>query len=163
MELVKSIYPEIPADRYKLLVQQMKVLLEGETDWVANLANASALLNGALPNINWVGFYRLVNGELLLGPFQGKTACIHIPFGKGVCGTAAAKNKTQVVEDVHRFEGHIACDSDSASELVIPLCVKDKVVGVLDIDSPVLNRFSDEDARALEEIAELISAGCEWS
>ncbi|OCN02690.1 guanylate cyclase [Clostridium sp. W14A] len=163
MELVKSIYPENPAGRYKLLKQQMEVLLDGETDWVANLANAAALLNGALPNINWVGFYRLVNGELLLGPFQGKTACIHIPFGKGVCGTAAAKNKTQVVADVHRFEGHIACDSDSASELVIPLCVKDKVVGVLDIDSPVLKRFSDEDARALEEIAEMISGGCEWT
>jgi L-methionine (R)-S-oxide reductase len=142
---------------------QMTELLKGETDWVANLANAAALLYNALPNINWVGFYRLKNEELLLGPFQGKPACVHIPVGKGVCGTAVEHDATQIVPDVHCFQGHIACDSDSASELVIPLHSDGKIIGVLDIDSPMLNRFSDEDAGALEEIAALISQNCVWS
>ena len=148
--------------RYRMLYGQMEALLDGETDWAANLANAAALLRGALPNINWVGFYRMENGELLLGPFQGKPACVHIAVGRGVCGTAVQRDATQIVPDVHRFPGHIACDSGSASELVIPLRSGGKVVGVLDIDSPVLGRFGAGDARALEEVAELISRKCSW-
>lgn len=163
MEQIDSVYPEDPAERYALLDAQMKALLEGETDPVANLANAAALLNGALPDVNWVGFYRLKSGELLLGPFQGKPACVHIAVGRGVCGTAVRENATQVVPDVHRFPGHIACDCDSASELVIPLRANGKVIGVLDIDSPTAGRFSAEDARALESVAERISAACAWT
>lgn len=148
--------------RYRMLYGQMEALLDGETDWAANLANAAALLRGALPNINWVGFYRMKDGELLLGPFEGKPACVHIAVGRGVCGAAVRLDATQVVPDVHRFPGHIACDSDSVSELVIPLRSEGKVVGVLDIDSPVLGRFGAGDARALEEVAELISRKCSW-
>lgn len=162
MESVDFIYPEDPVERYELLYRQMEALLEGESDWVSNLANAAALLNGALRDINWVGFYRMKNGELLLGPFQGKPACVHIAVGRGVCGTAVQQHAVQIVPDVHRFAGHIACDSGSASELVIPLCQKEKIVGVLDIDSPILNRFSEEDARELEKIAERISGACVW-
>lgn len=157
-----TVYPENLAERYGLLRKQAEALLVGETDWAANLSNAAALLAGALPEINWVGFYRMKDGELLLGPFQGKPACVHIPVGKGVCGTAVKRNATQVVPDVHVFPGHIACDSDSASELVIPLRAGGRIVGVLDIDSPRIGRFSSEDARALEEVAELISRSCTW-
>ncbi|MFU0833537.1 MAG: Free methionine-R-sulfoxide reductase [Oscillospiraceae bacterium] len=165
MMLNKQNNPENLTEQYRLLKMQMTELLKEETDWVANLANASALLYNALPNINWVGFYLLKNGELILGPFQGKPACVHIPVGKGVCGTAVEHDATQIVPDVHCFEGHIACDSDSASELVIPLHseTERKVVGVLDIDSPVQNRFSNEDADALEEIAAIIAKSCIWS
>ena len=163
MEFTDFIDPGDSGERYRLLRRQMEALLDGETDWAANLANASALLNLALPDINWVGFYRMKNGELLLGPFQGKPACVHIAVGRGGCGTAVQQNAAQVVTDVHRFPGHIACDSDSASELVIPLRAGGRVVGVLDIDSPTPGRFGGEDAHALEEIAELISAGCVWA
>lgn len=162
MESVDFIYPEDPGERYGLLYRQMEALLEGESDWVSNLANAAALLSGALRNINWVGFYRMKNGELLLGPFQGKPACVHIAVGRGVCGTAVQRNAVQIVPDVHRFAGHIACDSGSASELVIPLRQKERIVGVLDIDSPVFNRFGEEDARELEKIAERIAGACVW-
>lgn len=162
MESVDFLYPEDSGERYRLLFRQMEALLEGENDWVANLANAAALLNGALQNINWVGFYRMVNGKLLLGPFQGKPACVHIAVGRGVCGTAVQQNAVQIVPDVHRFTGHIACDSGSASELVIPLRQGGKIVGVLDIDSPIVDRFSEEDARALEKIADLITRACAW-
>lgn len=162
MKSADFLYPEDSGERYRLLYRQMKALLEGESDWAANLANAAALLNGALRNINWVGFYRMANGELLLGPFQGKPACVHIAVGRGVCGTAVRQNAVQIVPDVHRFAGHIACDSGSAAELVIPLRRGDKIVGVLDIDSPVINRFSGEDARELEKIADLIAGACAW-
>lgn len=162
MESASKIDPEDLEERYRVLYGQMEALLDGETDWAANLANAAALLNGALPNVNWVGFYRMEKGELLLGPFQGKPACVHIAAGRGVCGTAAQRNAVQIVPDVHRFPGHIACDSDSASELVIPLRSEGKVVGVLDVDSPVLGRFGAGDARALEAVAELISRKCAW-
>jgi L-methionine (R)-S-oxide reductase len=162
MMLNKQNNSENLTEQYRLLKMQMTELLKEETDWVANLAIASALLYNALPNINWVGFYLLKNGELILGPFQGKPACVHIPVGKGVCGTAVEHDATQIVPDVHGFEGHIACDADSASELVIPLHSEGKVIGVLDIDSPVQNRFSNEDANALEEIAAIIAKSCIW-
>lgn len=159
---VDWIDPKDPGERYRVLYAQMESLLSGESDSCANLANASALFNTALPNINWVGFYRMKNGELVLGPFQGKPACLRIAVGRGVCGTAVQKNETQLIPDVRAFRGHIACDSDSVSELVIPLRSEGKVVGVLDIDSPVPGRFTDEDARALEKIAELIEKACAW-
>lgn len=150
------------AGRYGLLFRQMEELLADESDWVANLANAAALLYGALPRVNWVGFYRMHGGELLLGPFQGKPACIRISVGRGVCGTAVAHDAVQLVPDVHRFPGHIACDADSASELVIPLRAQGRVVGVLDIDSPEPGRFGPEDARGLGRIADRIVRSCRW-
>ncbi len=162
MKDINASYPEEKTQMYKLLLSQMKALLEGEQDITANLANASALLNEALNNINWVGFYLMKNNELLLGPFQGKVACVHISVGKGVCGTAVLENKTQLVDDVHRFPGHIACDSASNSEIVIPLRCNGKVVGVLDIDSPLLGRFDSEDASGLEKLAAAIEEACDW-
>ncbi|MCG3729017.1 GAF domain-containing protein [Vibrio cincinnatiensis] len=136
-------------DDYRRLTKQALALLESETDIVANLANLSALLNMELDNINWVGFYLLRNDELVLGPFQGKPACVRIPIGKGVCGTAAASNTVQRVDDVHTFPGHIACDAESNAELVIPFSVNNQVVGVLDIDSPTIARFSKIDQQGL--------------
>lgn len=162
MKDINASYPEEKTQMYKLLLSQMKALLEGEQDITANLANASAFLNEALNNINWVGFYLMKNNELLLGPFQGKVACVHISVGKGVCGTAVLENKTQLVDDVHRFPGHIACDSASNSEIVIPLRCNGKVVGVLDIDSPLLGRFDSEDASGLEKLAAAIEEACDW-
>lgn len=128
----------------------LDVLLEGETDAIANLSNASALLNQFLNEINWVGFYLMKDGELVLGPFQGLPACFRIPVGRGVCGTAARDKETLVIADVHTFPGHIACDAASSSEIVIPLVKNEVVIGVLDIDSPNKNRFSEEDRRGLE-------------
>ena len=142
-------FPENPEELYPLLVKQIRTLTEGVPYRVANLANASALLNQALTDINWVGFYLMEDGELVLGPFQGRTACIIIPLGRGVCGTAAAENKVQRVADVHTFPGHIACDADSASEIVVPIHVNGQVVGVLDIDSPMKNRFTADDEAGL--------------
>jgi len=159
---IKSDYPENKAKLYELLKTQLEALTEDETHILANLSNASALLNGALNDINWVGFYLMHEGSLLLGPFQGKTACIRIPVGKGVCGTAVEKNKTQVVPDVHEFPGHIACDSASRSEIVIPIRYDGKVIGVLDIDSPVIYRFDEEDRAGLEELAEILEVACDW-
>ena len=130
-------FPEKPEELYPLLIKQIRTLTEGVPYRIANLANASALLNQALTDINWVGFYLMEDGKLVLGPFQGRTACIIIPLGRGVCGTAAAENKVQRVADVHTFPGHIACDADSASEIVVPIHVNGQVVGVLDIDSPM--------------------------
>lgn len=139
---------------YALLARQMRALLEGTGDETASLANASALLNEALGGINWVGFYVARNGELLLGPFQGKPACVRIPFGAGVCGTAFETNETVRVEDVHEFPGHIACDSASNSEIVIPLRgASGEPVAVLDIDSPHFARFTAVDAKGLEAVA----------
>lgn len=138
---------------YDLLVSQLAALTEGIPYEVANLANASALLWQELPELNWAGFYKMTDGALVLGPFQGKTACIRIPVGKGVCGTAVAERKVQRVENVHAFPGHIACDSASNSEIVIPLFKNGEVWGVLDIDSPLFDRFSEEDQTGLEKFA----------
>jgi len=138
------------AEQYNTLAKQLDALLTGESDRIANLSNASALLNQFLPNINWVGFYVLQGDELVLGPFQGLPACVRIPIGRGVCGTAVDKAETIVVKDVHDFPGHIACDAASQSEIVIPLIKEEQVIGVLDIDSPIVNRFSKEDQEGLE-------------
>lgn len=138
---------------YRLLCEQLSALTEGVPHVISNLANASALLYQTLPDLNWAGFYLYEHEKLILGPFQGKTACIEIPIGKGVCGTAAQKGETVVVEDVHAFPGHIACDSASESEIVIPLYVRGALFGVLDIDSPVLARFSEADREGLERFA----------
>ena len=137
---------------YKLLAKQARELAAEESWYVPLLSNVSALLYRALPGLNWAGFYLLRGGGLVLGPFQGKPACIHIPLGRGVCGTAAAENRAQLVPDVHRFPGHIACDGDSNSEIVIPMRRDGRVIGVLDIDSPALGRFSEEDRQGLEEV-----------
>ncbi len=141
---------------YAQINQQLAALLRGETDLIANTANAAALLHQLLPDINWVGFYFSKGDELVLGPFQGKPACSRIDIGKGVCGTAAAKQQTVVVPDVTRFDGHIACDDASLSEIVVPLINWGKLVGVLDVDSPIANRFDDDDAEGLEVIAAIL-------
>lgn len=133
-----------------MLGKQLDALLEGESNLVANLSNASALLNQFLERINWGGFYLMEDGELVLGPFQGLPACVRIQVGKGVCGTAVAEKKTMLIEDVHAFPGHIACDAASQSEIVIPLIKDGSVIGVLDIDSPELSRFTKEDQEGLE-------------
>ena len=138
---------------YSLMNKQLLSLTEGVEDGISNLANASALLFHTLEGLNWAGFYLYKEGALLLGPFQGKTACTKIPMGKGVCGTAAERGETIVVPDVHAFPGHIACDGDSNSEIVIPLYLRGSLYGVLDIDSPVFNRFTEEDRLGLEAFA----------
>ena len=141
---------------YKEINLQLKSLIQGVHHRIANLANASALIFNSLEGLNWAGFYILEGDKLILGPFQGKTACIEIPVGKGVCGTAVAERRTQLVPDVHAFPGHIACDSASNSEIVIPLFDGDEVVGVLDIDSPHFDRFTEADREGLEEFAEIL-------
>ena len=141
---------------YQLLSRELRGLIEGVNHVGANLANASALINEYLSDINWVGFYLLEDNKLVLGPFQGKVACIEIAIGKGVCGTAASEDRTLLVANVHEFKGHIACDSASNSEIVIPLHKDNKVYGVLDIDSPMLNRFTAEDKEGLELLARII-------
>lgn len=148
---------------YALLKQQLESLLEGEEHWLANLANTSALLFSQLPELNWVGFYLLSEGELVLGPFQGKPACVRIPLGKGVCGTAAQRREPIVVPDVHEFPGHIVCDEASRSELVVPLITAEgRLLGVLDLDSPVLHRFSDRDAQGLTALMGVLSSATAW-
>ena len=141
------------AELYSELASSAAALVAGEPDPVANMANLAALIWQYVPQLNWAGFYRVVNGELLLGPFQGKPACLRIGFGQGVCGTAAATGTTQLVADVQAFPGHIACDSDSRSELVVPLLRDGAVVAVIDLDSPALARFDAEDARGIEALA----------
>lgn len=140
--------------KYELLLKQIDALTEGEPDMIANLANASALLYHSLEDVNWAGFYFAKDGELVLGPFQGLPACVRIPFGKGVCGTAYANAKVERVEDVQKFPGHIACDAASQSEIVIPLKADGEVIGVLDIDSPIKNRFDEVDERYLKTFTE---------
>lgn len=152
-------YQNNKIENYALVKKQLIALIEGETNLIANLSNASALLNQFLDQINWVGFYLVEEEELILGPFQGLPACIRIPFGKGVCGTSVAKRKTLRIADVHQFSGHIACDAASQSEIVIPLIKDDRIIGVLDIDSPVKNRFDDVDQQCLEEFATTL---CEY-
>ncbi len=156
-------YPENKTELYSLLCRQLAALTEGETESIPNLANASALLWMALKDVNWAGFYLMKNGELLLGPFQGRPACIHIPVGRGVCGAAAAEGRTQRVDDVHQFPGHIACDSASNSEIVIPIRNGDEIVGVLDIDSPVFSRFDSRDQEGLEEFIRILEQSCAWN
>ncbi|MBM7660521.1 GAF domain-containing protein [Bacillus mesophilus] len=150
-------YKETKEKNYDLVIKQLQALLEGESNVVANLANASALLNQFLSDVNWVGFY-VTDGEdeLILGPFQGLPACVRIPFGKGVCGTAAATKETQRIADVHAFPGHIACDAASQSEIVVPLIKNGKVIGVLDIDSPKKDRFDETDQKSLEKFVEVL-------
>ena len=142
---------------YKSLCASLRAMIEGVPHKIANLANASALLWSALDGINWAGFYLMQNGKLVLGPFQGKPACIEIAVGRGVCGTAVEQASTLVVPDVHKFPGHIACDGASNSEIVIPLMRGGEVVGVLDIDSPLFDRFSEADRRGLEQFASILS------
>ncbi len=148
---------------YDTLLPRLAALLEGERNTIADLSNASALLMDALEGLNWAGFYLLREDVLVLGPFQGKPACIRIPLGRGVCGTAAERGETIVVPDVHQFPGHIACDGASRSEIVVPLHRPDgSLAGVLDVDSPRLGRFSPADRAGLEACARLIEAACDW-
>lgn len=142
---------------YDGIYGMLSSLIEGETDMITIMANTSALIYSMINRLNWAGFYRVKDGELLLGPFQGKVACMHIPFNKGVCGAAYTSGKTVVVEDVHLFPGHIACDSASLSEIVVPVCSGGKVVAVLDIDSPETGRFGEEEKIFFEKVASLIS------
>ena len=142
---------------YRDLASALEGLVAGEPDSIANMANASALIWETLPDLNWVGFYRNVGGELVLGPFQGRPACIRIPFGTGVCGVAAQTRAVQRIEDVHAFPGHIACDSASNSEIVVPLIRDGKVLGVLDIDSPKHGRFDEEDEAGVVKLGEILS------
>ena len=141
---------------YNTVAAQIQALTEGIPYETANLANASALLWQEMPDINWVGFYKMEKGKLVLGPFQGKPACIEIPVGKGVCGTAVAEDAVQLVYDVHQFPGHIACDSASNSEIVLPIHVKGEIWGVLDIDSPYVGRFSEADREGLEKVVQVL-------
>ncbi len=151
-----SNYSGTKEEQYTLVIKQLEALLEGETNRVANLSNASALLGQFLNRINWVGFYLNEDGELILGPFQGLPACVRIPFGKGVCGTAAIEQKTLRVKDVHEFPGHIACDAASRSEIVVPLVKDGELIGVLDIDSPETDRFDEEDEKGLVQFAKAL-------
>src|SRR5215212_4038602 len=139
-------------ETYAELAAQLRALVEGEDDFIANAANFSSLVFHTLPDLNWAGFYLLKGGELVLGPFQGKPACVRIPVGGGVCGTAAEARRTVVVKNVHEFPGHIACDSASNSEVVVPLLKEGELLGVLDLDSPSIGRFDEEDAKGLEEL-----------
>ena len=147
---------------YTLLLRQAESLMEGETHPLPAMANLSALLFSSLNRLNWAGFYLMEGGSLMLGPFQGKVACIRIQLGRGVCGTAAAQDAPQVIRDVHEFPGHIACDSASNSELVIPVHADGKVVGVLDLDSPETGRFTDADRDGLLPLVGALEALCDW-
>ena len=143
---------------YASLVSQLRGLLEGERDFTANAANFASLIFHSVPELNWAGFYLHKNDELVLGPFQGKPACVRIEIGKGVCGTAAQQRQTILVGNVHEFPGHIACDTESNSEIVIPLINNEQLIGVLDLDSPVFGRFDDDDASGLNELGQIFIA-----
>lgn len=143
---------------YRQLCDAAAALTEGEPDGIANMANVAALMWEFVPDLNWAGFYRMKDGELVLGPFAGRPACIRIPLGKGVCGTAAAQAKTQLIADVHAFPGHIACDAASRSELVVPVIRGGKVVAVIDLDSPTPARFDADDAAGIEQLAAVLAA-----
>src|SRR5690606_27919259 len=149
-------YSGTKLENYELVIKQLSALLDGEQDVIANLSNASALLNQFLDNINWVGFYLYKEDQLVLGPFQGLPACVRIPIGKGVCGTAAKQEQTIVVPDVHQFPGHIACDAASQSEIVVPIVKDGELVGVLDIDSPIKDRFDNDDKTGLEQFVKAL-------
>jgi L-methionine (R)-S-oxide reductase len=159
---VHTALPESSGDLYKDLAASLESLLAGEPDALANLSNASALLGEALPRINWCGFYLLRGEELVLGPFQGKPACVRIPMGKGVCGTAAARRETLVVPDVEKFPGHIACDAASRSEIVVPLMDGETLRGVLDVDAPELSRFDERDREGLERFVKTLVPLVNW-
>ncbi|MDA2565950.1 MULTISPECIES: GAF domain-containing protein [Bacillus cereus group] len=152
----KESYAGSRVQQYETVIKQLDALLTGESNVVANLSNASALLNQFLDRVNWVGFYVTEGNQLVLGPFQGMPACVRIPFGRGVCGVAAETKTTQLVADVHQFPGHIACDSASNSEIVVPIVKEGAVIGVLDIDSPEKNRFDEVDKRYLEKFVETL-------
>jgi len=143
---------------YRALVGELSALIAGERDLIANLANASALIYHSLPELNWAGFYLLKQGELVVGPFQGKPACVRIAIGRGVCGTAAERRETVIVRDVHEFPGHIACDSASNSEIVVPMVKNGELIGVLDLDSPQLARFDEQDREGLEKFVAALLA-----
>jgi len=147
---------------YDQLARQLSSLLAGERDLIANAANFSSLMFHSLPDLNWAGFYFLKNDELVLGPFQGRPACVRITVGQGVCGTAAAKRVTTIVTNVHEFPGHIACDGASNSEIVIPLLKGEQLIGVLDLDSPIFGRFDEEDAAGLDRLVSVLIESCEW-
>lgn len=151
-----EIQAESKTEFYAALHGQLRALLTGERDWLANFANAAALIFHALPELNWAGFYLLKDGELVLGPFQGKPACIRIAVGRGVCGGAVAQGRSLVVADVHEFPGHIACDAASRAELVIPLRVAGEIIGVLDLDSPQPGHFDDDDRAGCEQLMEAL-------
>ncbi|MGB3261368.1 GAF domain-containing protein [Paenisporosarcina sp.] len=152
----KAAYAGNTEQQYNMLGKQLDALLSGESNVMANLSNASALLNQFFDRINWVGFYMMDGGELVLGPFQGLPACVRIPVGRGVCGTTVAKKETLVVPDVHAFPGHIACDAASQSEIVVPMIKNGEVIGVLDIDSPEKDRFHEEDRQGLEQFVSIL-------
>ncbi|NWK85493.1 GAF domain-containing protein [Staphylococcus sp. GSSP0090] len=143
---------EVKETNYNLLQKQVISLIEDESNLIAILSNVSALLNDSIDQINWVGFYLIENDELILGPFQGHPACVHIAIGKGVCGTAVSEKQTQLVDDVNAFPGHIACDANSKSEIVVPLRKNGQIIGVLDIDAPITSRFSNIDKNGLEQV-----------
>lgn len=150
--------PALPkAEQYRELLAAAEAITQGERDAVANMANTAALLWQFLPDLNWAGFYRTIGSELVLGPFCGKPACIRIPFGRGVCGTAAVSGEVQLVADVHAFPGHIACDSDTRSELVVPILSDGKALAVIDLDSPLPARFDPDDARGISALADLLA------
>ncbi len=149
---------EDTATMYRDLASALKGMVSGEPDPVANMANAAALIWGTLPDLNWAGFYRNVGGELVLGPFQGRPACIRIPFGSGVCGAAAASRQVQRIDDVHAFPGHIACDSASASELVLPILRDGELIAVLDLDSPTTARFTAEDEAGCVRLGQILAS-----
>ncbi len=147
---------------YDLLGAQVRSVLAGERDWLANLAQFAALVHQSVPGLNWAGFYMARGAELVVGPFQGKVACVRIPFARGVCGACARTREIQIVADVHAFAGHIACDSASNSELVLPVIVGDRLVAVFDLDSPAIARFDAEDARGLAAAVDVLAQGCDW-
>jgi len=149
-------------DLYDQLAAQLSSLLAGECDLIANAANFASVIFHALPDLNWAGFYFLKSDELVLGPFQGQPACVRIPVGQGVCGTAAAKRVTTIVPNVHEFPGHIACDSASNSEIVVPLLKDERLIGVLDLDSPIIGRFDDEDAIGLDGLVSILIESSKW-
>lgn len=160
LEVNNSIYDGLSNEEiYELLIKQLPIVFENENNVIANCANFSSLIYNSLPNLNWVGFYFLTqNNDLLLGPFSGKTACVRITLDRGVCGAAASQRTTILVEDVHQFPGHIACDSNSNSEIVIPIIINETLYGVLDIDSPIKNRFSELDKKYLEQLLHVLTS-----
>jgi len=160
-DLARTLTTDSKPELYSELASELTALVEGERDPIANMANAAALLFHRLPRLNWAGFYRLVGEELVLGPFQGKPACIRIPVGQGVCGTAVARRASIVVPDVDAFPGHIACDSASRSELVVPLIRDGRISGVLDLDSPERGRFDEHDQRGCEQLVAILMRACD--